>query len=156
MFHVKHLVTQVNDPRIVVDLSDEDAMEDLAGALLQHVGMGDRCACGEKFELPFMPQPYQYRPVALHMRDVMLEQLKADASDVRYIEADALIDAAEVIKLRIDKKVAPMLAVEAQLGMAGYMANLMRSGSRAVMALTVEGIMYRWLMARSEAVRTRD
>lgn len=144
------------ESRIVVDLSSEDAIEDLAGVLLQHVGMGDECMCGVKFELPFMPQPYQYRPVAQHMRDVILEQMKLDAEDVRDVEADALVDAAEVIKLRIDKKLAPMIAMEQRQGMTGYMANLMRSGSRHVMALTVESVMYRWLMARSEAVRTRD
>lgn len=144
------------ESRIVVDLSDEDAMEDLVGALLQHTGEGDKCSCGEKFEMPFLPQPYHFRPMARHLRDVMLEQMKYDAEDVSGVEADALVDAAEVIKLRIDKKLAPMIAIEQRQGMTGYMANLMRSGSRHVMALTVESVMYRWLMARSEAVRTRD
>lgn len=144
----------MTDRRIVVDLANEDVVEDMAGILLQHVGQGDKCMCGVEFKMPFLPQPHDYRPVAQHMRDVMIEQMKLDAEDACDLQADALVDAAEVIKLRIEKKIKPMMEVEARVGMAGYMANRIRAGGRAMMALTIENIMYRWLIARSEAVRS--
>lgn len=61
---------------LTIDTDDTDAMSDLASALLAHTGQGERCSCGETFALPFLPQPYDFWPVAQHLRDGMVKHLR--------------------------------------------------------------------------------
>lgn len=80
-------------------------------------------------------------------RRTYLDEILGDSSVPHEVEADGLVDAAEVIKLRIEKK----------MNSAGAFARMLfDNNGRGSVVLTIEIIMYRWLMARSEAVRTRD
>lgn len=62
---------------LALDTSDREAMNGLTSALLRHIGNGDRCRCGMQFELPLFPQPADYEPVAQHLRDAVLDELRA-------------------------------------------------------------------------------
>lgn len=122
----------MKDPRIAVDLQDEYTLELVGAELSKHLE-------DAKAEV---------------VRGEIMSIIESDSEPVRDVQADALMDAAEVIRLRIEKKVAPMLAMESRPGMSGYMGKVFAMGGRATVALTIEGIMLRWLTARAEAVRS--
>lgn len=140
----------MTDSRIVIDLAEPDLMDDLSAALLQHVGQGEKCSCGMEFDIPFLPDPSDYALMADHLRDVMLEALKEYSTEVREVEADALVEASEVVDKRMEKRVNGLLVRYDEGQSAPDLFN-----PRIVGALTAEAIIFRWLRARAEAVRSQ-
>ena len=61
--------------KIVIDTEDQDQMSDFASAMLLHTGDGNKCKCGFKVALPFLPQAWDFYPVAVHIRDEIVKSL---------------------------------------------------------------------------------
>lgn len=80
-------------------------------------------------------------------RKMLAESIIDDAPSEAETQADALVDAAEVIKLRIQKKMTDT---------GSFARMIFENKGRGTIVLGIEIIMYRWLMARSEAIRSRD
>ena len=64
--------------KIVINTEDKDLMSDFASAMLLHTGVGDTCRCGYKVKLPFLPQPYDFYPVACHIRDEVIKTISQE------------------------------------------------------------------------------
>ena len=90
-------------------------------------------------------------------RSAIVGAIIEDAPSDAEIAADSLVEAAEVLKERMDKRVQGMVGVDGAFSATAgeSLSKLFGYSQRAIAALTVEHIIYRWLMARSEAVRAR-